>query len=236
MNTALRRGALWAERDAGAGTYSFSWPRALLLAAIIEIGLVVGLSRIDWSPPASPRHDKVIRVAILPPPPIVKKPPPSPPAPAPAKAPVVRKLADNPPPKPPISTPAPTPAPLAVATPAAPTATAVAPTPPAPQPQVVAVSPSTNNAGRIRREGEVSCTKIKPEMPTRAIEDDIASGRVRFLATVGADGHVKTVEVLLAEPPGYFEQAVMRSVKRWICEQNGGDYKFQGEVSFRLDG
>jgi protein TonB len=230
MNTALRRGALWAERDVAPGSYSVSWPRALVLAAIIEIALVTGVSRIDWSPPAPPKH--VIRVALLPPPPVINTPPPPAPAPAAAKAAVVRKLAERPLPKPPA--PVPTPAPLAVATPAPPTAAVVAATPSAPQ--VVATPPPTNNANRVRREGEVSCNKIKPEMPARAIEDDIASGRVRFLATVGTDGHVKSVEVLLAEPPDYFEQAVIRSVKRWTCEQNGGDYKFQGEVSFRLDG
>ncbi len=232
MNTALRHGALWAERDVAPGSYSVSWSRALVLAAIVEIALVTGVSRIDWSPPAPPKHDKVIRVVILPPLPVIKTPPPS--APAPAKAAVVRKLAEKSPPKPPA--PVPAPAPLAVATPAPPTAAVVAPTPSAPPPQVVATPPPTNNANRVRREGEVSCTKIKPEMPARAIEDDIASGRVRFLATVGADGHIKAVEVLSADPAGYFEQTVIRSVKRWTCEQDGGDYKFQGEVSFRLDG
>jgi outer membrane biosynthesis protein TonB len=236
MTTALRHGALWAERDVAPGSYAVPWPRALVLAAIVEIAMVTGVSRIDWSSPAPPKHDKVIHVAILPPAPVVKKPPPLPLAPTPAKAPVVCKLADNPPPKPPIPTPAPPPAPLAVATPATPTATVVAATPPAPPPQVIAAPLPMNNANRVRREGEVSCNKIKPEMPERAIEDDIANGRVRFLATVGMDGHVKNVEVLLAEPPGYFEQAVVRSVKRWTCEQDGGDYKFQGEVSFRLDG
>lgn len=38
------------------------------------------------------------------------------------------------------------------------------------------------------------------------------------------------------EPLGYFEQAVIRSIQRWTCEPDSGEYRFQGEVLFRLDG
>lgn len=44
------------------------------------------------------------------------------------------------------------------------------------------------------------------------------SGRVLLSLLIGADGAVKRVKVLEADPPGVFEEAAIRSVSTWVFE------------------
>jgi len=61
--------------------------------------------------------------------------------------------------------------------------------------------------------------QVAPEMPARAAQKGV-SGSVRALLTVRA-GRVVQVEVLNAQPRGYFEAAVRSAVQQYACVDTG---------------
>ena len=61
--------------------------------------------------------------------------------------------------------------------------------------------------------------QVAPEMPARAAQKGV-SGSVRALLTVRA-GRVVQVEILNAQPRGYFEAAVRSAVQQYACVDTG---------------
>ena len=60
----------------------------------------------------------------------------------------------------------------------------------------------------------VALFRTKPVYPSAAMAKNI-TGVVRFKMLVDADGMVKTVEIIDAQPPGIFEEATITAVQQW---------------------
>lgn len=60
----------------------------------------------------------------------------------------------------------------------------------------------------------IPLVRIAPEYPPRALRRGI-EGFVQVQFTITATGAVKNATVVLAEPPGVFEEAALRSISRW---------------------
>lgn len=78
--------------------------------------------------------------------------------------------------------------------------------------------------------------QIKPGFPERAREDDIIEGRVSARLHLDAAGRVTEVEILSAEPPGYFEREVRRAALRWRCQGSGQADSLKVPFRFELPG
>jgi protein TonB len=76
--------------------------------------------------------------------------------------------------------------------------------------------------------------KVKPIYPREA-EDQHIQGRVKVRLSVNLEGNVTDVEVLLAEPPGVFEEAVLTAVKQYKFKRDGTTYQADQEIIFKLD-
>jgi protein TonB len=99
----------------------------------------------------------------------------------------------------------------APAAPAAPTPEPVAATPPpaAPTPAPTPSSGETRDARVVRQ--------VPPEYPTQAARKR-QTGWVELEFTVGADGKVKDVSVVRAQPPRVFDREAVRAVQQWTFE------------------
>jgi len=60
----------------------------------------------------------------------------------------------------------------------------------------------------------VPTTRIEPTYPPRALRAGV-EGSVTVEFTITTDGSVKDIEVIEADPPDIFNNAVIRAVKRW---------------------
>ncbi len=60
-------------------------------------------------------------------------------------------------------------------------------------------------------------SRVVPVYPERAKQRNI-EGKVLISVLVGADGQVKTMKILEANPPGVFENAVKTAVQQWTFE------------------
>lgn len=76
--------------------------------------------------------------------------------------------------------------------------------------------------------------KVKPKYPPEAEAAHI-QGRVRVRVDVELDGSVSKVEVLLAEPPGVFDEAVLEAVRQYQFKKDGTTYRADQEIVFRID-
>lgn len=76
--------------------------------------------------------------------------------------------------------------------------------------------------------------KVRPEYPREA-EDRHIQGRVKVRLTVELDGTVSDVEILLTEPPGVFEDSVLKAVRQYKFKKDGTTYKADQEIVFKLD-
>jgi protein TonB len=76
--------------------------------------------------------------------------------------------------------------------------------------------------------------KVRPVYPREA-EDQHIQGRVKVRLSVDLDGNVTDVEVLLAEPPGVFEEAVLTAVKQYKFKRDGTTYVADQEIVFKID-
>ncbi|MCW7752502.1 energy transducer TonB [Desulfobotulus sp. H1] len=57
--------------------------------------------------------------------------------------------------------------------------------------------------------------RVIPPFPQAARRQGIRQGRVRLLLEVDSSGRVREIQVLEADPPGYFEGVSVDAVKRW---------------------
>ncbi|HEX7813127.1 MAG TPA: TonB family protein [Burkholderiales bacterium] len=76
--------------------------------------------------------------------------------------------------------------------------------------------------------------KVKPKYPREA-EDAHIQGRVRVRLTVEVNGSVSEARILLSEPPGVFDAAVMEAVVQYIFKRDGTSYQADQEIIFKLD-
>ncbi|HUF19735.1 MAG TPA: energy transducer TonB [Burkholderiales bacterium] len=76
--------------------------------------------------------------------------------------------------------------------------------------------------------------KIKPKYPREA-EDKHIEGSVKVRLTVSPAGTVTDVELLAAEPPGVFEEAVLAAVWQYQFKKDGTTFKADQEIIFRLE-
>jgi TonB family protein len=223
-----RAGPLWAT----IGDYEEQtlplW-QALLIAAALELLVPLLLFGVDWSflPFLEPAPVPVMTVELkepasepLPPPPEEKPKPPR-------KRPKRLKQVDFELPKPlpgeaasriTLARPEPEPAPKKEESPPE--------TQPEPEPEAPPLPSVFQDVKPVRK------VKIKypPEAEAQHIE-----GRVRVRLSVDRDGNVTDARVLLAEPPGVFEQAVLEGVRQYKFKKDGTTYEADQEVIFKID-
>lgn len=72
-----------------------------------------------------------------------------------------------------------------------------------------------------------------PEYPQRAVEAG-KEGLVRLRITIAPDGTVTDAVVISARPPGWFENAAIRGVKRWRYQPPGRVLQTEVEIEFKL--
>ncbi len=77
-------------------------------------------------------------------------------------------------------------------------------------------------------------TQVAPVFPRAAQDDDIMEGRVLTRLQLDASGAVASVEVLSAEPAGYFEAEVRRAALKWRCQPTGRADTLRVPFHFRL--
>lgn len=76
--------------------------------------------------------------------------------------------------------------------------------------------------------------KVKPKYPREA-EDKLIEGRVRVRLNVDLDGSVSKAVILIAEPPGVFDEEVLKAVKQYQFKRDGTTYEADQEIIFKID-
>jgi TonB family protein len=76
--------------------------------------------------------------------------------------------------------------------------------------------------------------KVKPLYPAEA-EAQHVQGRVKVRLSVNIDGTVADAQVLLAEPPGVFDEAVLTAVRQYVFKKDGTRYLADQEILFKID-
>ena len=76
--------------------------------------------------------------------------------------------------------------------------------------------------------------KVKPKYPPEAEAQHI-EGRVKVRLTVDVEGNVTDAQVLLAEPPGVFDEAVLEAVRQYKFKRDGTTYQADQEIIFKID-
>ncbi len=97
---------------------------------------------------------------------------------------------------------------------------------PAPEPEAQALPSVFQDAKPVKK----ARIKYPPEAEAQHIQ-----GRVKVRLTVSPEGTVTEVEVLVAEPPGVFEEAVQEGVRQYLFKKDGTRYKADQEVVFKID-
>ena len=200
--------------------------KAVLLAILIE-GLMLGaigyffsredavkapLKVTELVEMAPPKKVEAVQPEPKPQPVVKQQVTPSPPKPQPTPTPIAKSTAPSP-----IATP-----PVAPPTPASPPVNAApAPTPPpaASAPAKPAVQPPSSGSSDI-----VAVNRSKPNYPRRAIQAGI-EGWVKLSFTVTADGQVKDIRILDANPPRLFDDEAMRAIQQWTFKPRKQDGK-----------
>ena len=223
------RGALWANvGDVDEQTLPF-W-RALIIALGIEIIVPFLIYGVDWSFLPSfeePPPVEVMSVRLEEPPPALEQTPPPP-----KKQPEKQK---KPEPKPrkeiknitPIEPPRPLPNEVA--------SEIEIPKPkPKPKPKPVKKEePELPPLPSVFRDVK-PVRKVKPKYPREA-EDQHIEGQVKVRLTVELDGTVSAVKILLSEPPGVFDEEVLKAVKQYQFKRDGTTYEADQLIIFKLD-
>ncbi len=76
--------------------------------------------------------------------------------------------------------------------------------------------------------------KVKPVYPREAEQQHI-QGSVKVRLNVDVEGNVTEVQVLSADPPGVFEEAVLTAVKQYKFKKDGASYQADQLVVFKID-
>lgn len=237
QRTGSGRGALWAQPEEDDARGLPFW-QALLIAALIELGLPFLVFGVDWSflglsdPPPTP----VMNVRLDPPPEILPPPPPPQKKPEPEKK-IKQVEVELPPPLPNAPTPK-----IQVAKPEPepekpkpekkkeeeePPEPEPEPEPPQEEPVEAPPMPSVFQEVKPVR-------KVKPKYPEDALAANI-EGQVKVRLSVDAEGRVTNAVVLLAEPAGVFDESVLEAVRQYRFKRDGTAYEADQLVVFRLE-
>jgi TonB family protein len=225
---ASARGPLWAQLDEDGDEGLPLW-QALLIAAVIELGLPVLLFGVDWSflglfePPPTPVMNVRLEPRPEPPPP----PPPQQRKPKPEKK--IEQVAIEPPP-PPLAQAQPK---LLVPKPEPERKPEPKPKeepPPEPEPEPEPEAPPLPSVFRDVK----PVRKVKPKYPPEAEAQHI-EGRVKVRLSVDLEGNVTDVAMLLSEPPGVFDAAVLEAVRQYKFKRDGTTYQADQEIVFKID-
>jgi periplasmic protein TonB len=76
--------------------------------------------------------------------------------------------------------------------------------------------------------------KVKPVYPPEAEQQHI-QGSVKVRLSVDLEGNVTDAQVLSADPPGVFEEAVLTAVKQYKFKKDGTSYQADQLVVFKID-
>jgi protein TonB len=224
-------GPLWAEVGEDDEQRLPLWI-ALVAAAALELLVPLLVFGVDWSflPFFEPPPVPVMTVEL-------KEPPPEPPPPPPEKP------KEKPKPRPPerlkqveveIPKPLPGEAPsritLAKPEPEPKPEPKQEEPPPEPEPEPEVEAPPLPSVFQDVKPVRKVRIKYPPEAEAKHIE-----GRVKVRLAVDLSGNVTDVEILLAEPPGVFEEAVLEGVRQYKFKKDGTTYHADQEVIFKID-
>ena len=228
-----KRGSLWASDQSG-DSQSLPFWRALIIALGIEIIVPFLIYGVDWSFLPSfvdPPPVEVMSVRLEEPPPALQETPPPPPKkkpqeekkPEPQPLKQVKNVTPIEPPKP---LPNEVPSNIALPKPQ-----------PKPKPKPVKKEepepPELPPLPSVFRDVK-PVRKVKPTYPREA-EDKKIEGRVKVRLSVDLDGSVSKVEILMSEPPGVFEEEVLKAVKQYQFKRDGTTYEADQLIIFKLD-
>jgi len=76
--------------------------------------------------------------------------------------------------------------------------------------------------------------KVKPNYPREAEDKDI-EGRVKVRLSVDLDGSVSAVKILISEPPGVFDEEVLKAVRQYQFKRDGTAYEADQLIIFKID-
>jgi periplasmic protein TonB len=76
--------------------------------------------------------------------------------------------------------------------------------------------------------------KVKPVYPSEA-EAQHVQGRVKVRLTVSIEGLVTDVQILMADPVGVFDEAVLLAVRQYVFKKDGTRYQADQEIVFKID-
>jgi len=159
----------------------------------------------------------------------IKPPPPPPPPP--------KKIIEAPKVAPPPETYVPPPDVPAPAVTTAPTITATTAAPPV-EPHVIqapVVAPPAPPPKPAVRRGVTRISGDNPEYPKAAIKEGISKGRIVARLNIDEKGNVTEVTIFSADPPRYFDRAVIMALKDWKFASDGEKYVAEVELNFKLD-
>jgi protein TonB len=225
----LGRGPLWASTD-DLNEQTLPFWRALIIALGIEVIVPFLIYGVDWSFLPSLTEPPPVQVMSVrleePPPQLLEMPPPQKPKeakkPEPKPAKPIKNVTPIEPPKPlpnelpsPIEVPKPKPKPK--------------PKPvkkEEPQPELPPLPSVFRDVKPVR--------KVKPKYPREA-EDKHIEGRVKVRLTVALNGTVSDVKILVSEPPGVFDEEVLKAVWQYRFKRDGTSYEADQEIIFKID-
>jgi len=76
--------------------------------------------------------------------------------------------------------------------------------------------------------------RVHPVYPPEAEAQHI-EGHVKVRLSVNFDGKVTDVQVLVAEPPGVFEESVLTAVRQYQFKRDGTTYQADQDIIFKID-
>jgi protein TonB len=85
------------------------------------------------------------------------------------------------------------------------------------------------------RRGVTRISGDNPEYPRAAMKEGIAKGRVVARLNIDEKGNVTEVTIFSADPPRYFDRAVILALKDWKFASDGEKYVAEVELNFKLD-
>lgn len=105
--------------------------------------------------------------------------------------------------------------------------------------QQASASASFSNSKSSQTSDVQILSKTEPQFPDSAKKKNI-TGYVRLLITIDQSSAVKSVDVIEAEPEGYFESAAIDSVRNWkfsAAYQNGSpvESSIKRRIEFKLE-
>jgi len=205
---------------------------ALLAAAVLEILVPLLVFGVDWSflPWFEPPPVPVMTVELKEPPP---EPPPPPEMPKEKPKPKRPERLKQVPVEIPKPVPGEVPSRITLAKPEPapkPEPKKPEPPPPEPEPEPEVEAPPLPSVFQDIKPVRKVRIKYPPEAEAQHIE-----GHVKVRLAVDVEGNVTDVEILLAEPPGVFEQAVLEGVRKYKFKRDGTTYHADQDVIFKID-